>query len=98
MISAGARNQPPHRLPLPARPISILGARRLSRGIWILSISASFALVNCFSIVQSQTIDEYILEQLTLRHIPGLSACIVKHGTLPWVGNYGLANVSQGTP
>ena len=46
----------------------------------------------------SQTIDEFILQEMSQRHIPGLSACIVKKGTLLWTGNYGFANISQGIP
>src|SRR5262245_46528463 len=44
-------------------------------------------------IVDAQTLDDFILEQMMQNHIPWLSASIVKQGEVLWVGNYGMANL-----
>ncbi len=49
--------------------------------------------------ISAQTdIDEFILGQMESKHIPGISACIIKEGKLAWEGNYGLANLELNQP
>lgn len=41
-------------------------------------------------------LDIYITDQMENKHIPGVSAVIIKDEKLAWVGNYGVANLSTG--
>ena len=43
-------------------------------------------------------LDIYITDQMENKHIPGVSAVIIKDEKLAWVGNYGVANLSTGQP
>ena len=38
-------------------------------------------------------IDEFILEQMEIFHVPGLSACIVIGDSVVWNNNYGFMNL-----
>lgn len=40
-------------------------------------------------------IDEYILNAISIYHIPGLSATIEKNDDVFWTNSYGYANISQ---
>ena len=42
-------------------------------------------------------LDIYITDQMESKHIPGVSAVIIKDNKLAWVGNYGTANLTTGT-
>jgi len=46
----------------------------------------------------SQTLDDFIIEQMNQNHIPGLAACIVRQGEVLWSGNYGMANFDANIP
>ncbi|HRF75268.1 MAG TPA: serine hydrolase [Chitinophagales bacterium] len=52
----------------------------------------------CLSMIaNAQTaLDIYITDQMENKHIPGVSAVIIKDEKLAWVGNYGVANLSTG--
>jgi len=39
------------------------------------------------------SMDEDIREVMAIRHIPGVSACVVKNGRIVWTGSYGQANI-----
>lgn len=43
-------------------------------------------------------LDIFITDQMENKHIPGVSAVIIKDEKLAWVGNYGVANLSTGQP
>ena len=43
-------------------------------------------------------LDAYLEGQLETLGVPGLSAAIIKNGTVQWSGGYGLANVETGLP
>jgi D-alanyl-D-alanine carboxypeptidase len=45
-----------------------------------------------------QTLDNYIIEQMRRKHIPGLSLAVIKDGATVIEKNYGLANVELGAP
>ena len=45
--------------------------------------------------VFSDGLDNLIIEEMTMYHVPGLSASIVKNGDLLWDRSYGYANISQ---
>ena len=45
--------------------------------------------------VFSDGLDDLIIEEMTMYHVPGLSASIVKNGDLLWDRSYGYANISQ---
>ena len=53
--------------------------------------------------IQSQSlnrseIDEFILEQMDLFHVPGLSACIIIGDSVVWNNNYGYMNLEDSIP
>lgn len=43
-------------------------------------------------------IDEFILEQMDIFHVPGLSACIVVGDSVAWNNNYGYMNLEESIP
>ncbi len=43
-------------------------------------------------------IDEFILEQMGIFHVPGLSACIVVGDSVAWHNNYGFMNLEDSIP
>ena len=43
-------------------------------------------------------IDEFILEQMEILHVPGLSACIVIGDSVAWHNNYGYMNLEDSLP
>jgi CubicO group peptidase (beta-lactamase class C family) len=45
----------------------------------------------------SPYLDSIIGANMATGHIPGVAACIVKHGEIPWIGTYGYANLETGT-
>jgi CubicO group peptidase (beta-lactamase class C family) len=47
---------------------------------------------------QPDEIDLFIQNEMTIRHIPGLSACMVKGQQVVWSGAYGMANIEQNIP
>ena len=50
-----------------------------------------FSSLQIFISAQSE-IDIFINDEMELKHISGISACVVKEGKLAWIGNYGIAN------
>lgn len=55
------------------------------------------SLVSLCTSANAQTaLDIYITDQMGNKHIPGVSAVIIKDEKLAWVGNYGVANLSTG--
>jgi CubicO group peptidase (beta-lactamase class C family) len=46
----------------------------------------------------SPYLDSILTLQMGTNHIPGLSACIIKAGTVQWIGTYGWAEIESGTP
>jgi CubicO group peptidase (beta-lactamase class C family) len=47
---------------------------------------------------QNNEIDIFVENEMLIRHIPGLSACMVKGQQVVWSGAYGTANFEQFTP
>lgn len=47
---------------------------------------------------RDQDLDRFIQDQMQRAHVPGLQACIVKHGTAVWAGAYGLADLERQVP
>lgn len=47
---------------------------------------------------QITNLDNHINNELSLKNIPGVSACVVKKGEVVWKGNYGFANLEEQTP
>ncbi|MEA3446595.1 MAG: serine hydrolase [Bacteroidota bacterium] len=43
-------------------------------------------------------INTFILEQMGIHHVPGLSACVIKDGSVIWNNNYGYMNLQDSTP
>jgi CubicO group peptidase (beta-lactamase class C family) len=43
-------------------------------------------------------IDEFILEQMDIFHVPGLSACIIVGDSVVWNNNYGFMNLEDSIP
>ncbi|HSG67399.1 MAG TPA: serine hydrolase [Bacteroidales bacterium] len=43
-------------------------------------------------------LDEFILEQMEIKHVPGLSAVIIIDDTVNWNGNYGYMNLADSIP
>lgn len=43
-------------------------------------------------------LDEFILEQMEIRHVPGLSAVIIIDDSVYWNGNYGYMNLADSLP
>ena len=61
---------------------------------WLL-----ISLVSLCTSANAQTaLDIFITDQMENKHIPGVSAVIIKDEKLAWVGNYGVANLSTGQP
>ena len=54
--------------------------------------------LTCVSIVAKtqSAIDIFITDQMESKHVPGVSAVIIKDNKLAWVGNYGTANLTTG--
>jgi CubicO group peptidase (beta-lactamase class C family) len=43
-------------------------------------------------------IDEFIIEQMEISHVPGLSACIIIEDSVVWNNNYGFMNLEDSIP
>ncbi|KAA3608051.1 MAG: class A beta-lactamase-related serine hydrolase [Planctomycetota bacterium] len=50
------------------------------------------------SALGAQDLDTYIQGRMNRAHVPGLSACIVKDGSVVWAKGYGYADLSNGIP
>ncbi len=46
----------------------------------------------------SPYLDSVIMAKMETAHLAGVSACIIKNDEISWIGNYGFANIEQGTP
>lgn len=71
------------------------------------SIFIAIFMVMNFSIAQSQkpekpgrteNIDTFIIEKMSLFHVPGLSACIISADEVIWNNNYGFMNLPDSIP
>jgi len=53
--------------------------------------------ISCYSQYISG-IDEFILEQMEINHVPGLSACIIIEDSVYWSNNYGYMILEDSIP
>jgi CubicO group peptidase (beta-lactamase class C family) len=49
-------------------------------------------------LLNSTSIDSFIIATMSEYHIPGLSACILKEGELVWHNAYGYADIERNIP
>lgn len=56
-----------------------------------------FILMTIFSSF-AQDWDSYIQDEMAIRNIPGLAACVVKEQEMVWAGAYGFANIAESVP
>lgn len=59
------------------------------------NIPAALALLACLLVTAARAddVDDYVLEQMRLRHVPGLALAVVRDGKVIKERGYGLANV-----
>ena len=59
-----------------------------------INISSNYPISNS-NILLNNSIDDFIINEMSLHHIPGLSASIVRNENVIWADSYGYANISQ---
>lgn len=65
----------------------------------LILVALIAALVQLQGITQNRNdLDEFILEQMEIFHVPGLSAVIVKDDSVFWHNNYGYMNLEDSLP
>ena len=64
----------------------------------LLGLLATSSFAQTPNEILAAELDTFVLNQLTTKSIPGLSACIVKGDQVVWKAAYGTANFSTGTP
>ena len=43
-------------------------------------------------------LDDFIIQEMSVRHLMGLAACIIKGGQVAWAKGYGWANLAKKQP
>lgn len=56
------------------------------------------AAVLSHALTQANGIDEFVLEQMEARHVPGVSIAVVKEGKVVFAKGYGMANLELSVP
>lgn len=64
----------------------------------ITAISGSSLIFGCRKLPQLNELDDFIKDQISTAHIPGLAACIIKDNQLVWSNGYGWANIEKKVP
>ena len=76
-------------------------AGQLSESVWgnqnRNDNSSNHLLPNTNSLL-TDDIDDFIINEMYVNHILGLSASVVRYGNVLWTGSYGYANISQNLP
>ena len=65
--------------------------------LFLFIMSSVILQISCYSQSISD-IDEFILEQMELHHVPGLSACIIIEDSVYWSNNYGYMILEDSIP
>src|SRR5947207_5389856 len=64
-----------------------------------ITLIIGLSLVNQFANAQTATaLDNYILQQMSNTHVPGLSVSIIRNGKIVWAKGYGYADIDKDIP